>query len=481
MKDISYKRHSPRLVNPVRNNLVWLGLGVTGVIAVLTFFWLDALYSRSSQDVDNAIQARYRAEAKHIVESITTTIESMVPGDIGPELSEDQREAVKHIIRNAKFDGDKGYMYLYDIHGQCIAHGEQRDKEGENLLDLKDSDGVRFIEELLKAAKQGGGFVRYKWATREQPDTSGKPKIGFAQMLRGDTWWFGSGVYMEDIDRELSLMKAVQDDHIRWAKGIFLVVLILLMSGVFGVGRQMTRSLVENMITLADSVERERLALAGKLHNFVGGFVVRLNQRLTSMRSADDAETRVLFVNECMDSIRDFDAKCQQIENDIYPLDIRRHGVSEVLRAFLSSGEELGWRAGEGEQPSGLIITHDIQDVSRSTSRHELALYLVAQGLIHNVFKHAGASRCAVSLMYQEGAVIFTVSDDGRGFDLEAELEQCGAPKSRFGLRWIKAQVEVCEGSITMPSSVGSGATVCVTMPWPQVSKSGDPDRRTGL
>ena len=83
--------------------------------------------------------------------------------------------------------------------------------------------------------------------------------------------------------------------------------------------------------------------------------------------------------------------------------------------------------------------------------------------------------------MYQEGAVIFTVSDDGRGFDLEAELEQCVAPKSRFGLRWIKAQVEVCGGSITMPSSVGSGATVCVTMPWPPVSKNGASDGRTGL
>ena len=343
MKDISYKSHSPRLVNPVRNNLVWLGLGVTGVIAVLTFFWLDALYSRSSQDVDNAIQARYRAEVKHIVESIATTIESMMSGGIGPELSSDQQEVVRHIIRNAKFDGGKGYIYLYDIDGQCIAHGEQREKEGKNHIHLEDSDGVRFIKELLMAAKQGGGFVRYKWATLEQSGASGKPKIGYAQMLRGDTWWIGSGVYMEDIARELSVMKAVQDDHIRWAKGIFLVVLILLMSGVLGVGRQMTRSIVENMTALADSVERERLALAGKLHNFVGGFVMRLNQRLTSMRSADDAETRVLFVNECMDSIRDFDAQCQQIENDIYPLDIHRHGVSAVLRAFLSSGEELGW------------------------------------------------------------------------------------------------------------------------------------------
>lgn len=146
MKDISYR-------NLIRNYLVWLVIGVTVVIAVLVFFGLYPIYSRLSQDVDKVIQERYQAEAKHIVETVATTIESTVSGRIGPEFGPNQQETVKRIIREAKFDGGKGYLYLYDIQGQCIAHGDQPEKEGQDLLGLEDSDGVRVIEELLKAAK----------------------------------------------------------------------------------------------------------------------------------------------------------------------------------------------------------------------------------------------------------------------------------------------------------------------------------------
>ncbi len=442
----------------VRNYLVWLVIGVTVAIAVLIFFVLYPMYSRLIQDVDNVIQERYRAEAKHIVESIATTIESMVPGGIGPELSAGQREAVKHIIRNAKFDGGKGYIYLYDIHGQCIAHGEQRDKEGKNLIGLEDSDGVRFVEELLKAAKQGGGFVRYKWATREQPDRSGKPKIGYAQMLRGDTWWLGSGVYLEDIDRELQLVKAAQNALLDKGRILLLVLLALLMLWVLWIGMQVTRPIVARMKALSRAADLERLDVAGDLHDSVAEFVRQIKTKLIEVKEAYDADTRRARVDGCLQRIYQFDDQCQGIARDIYPSVVDDHGVSKAFKYYLK----------EVEAYATVQFAKHIDEVPRSYSGLERALYLVGKGLVQNGLKHAEAALIEVTLTSHEERVTLRVKDNGKGFHPNAVLTRDAIGKSRFGLPWIKAQVEIYEGHVKLDSSPGCGTTVDISMPWPK-------------
>lgn len=487
MKNMNAGQRSPRLVKFIRNHLGKIVLAVSVVIVVLGFLGLDELFRRSNQAVDKAIQARYQTEAQHIVEAAMAMIESTVDGAIGPTLDQDQQGRVKRIIRETKFDGGKGYLYLYDIQGICIAHGEQRGKEGRNLIDQEDEDGVRMIEQLREAAKRGGGFVKYKWPVINQSENVEKQKIGYAKMLRGGTWWIGSGAYLDDIHRTLSLVKNEQDGLILHEKVSFLVALFLLMGGGFWAGMQLTGSMlkvedmtltVENMTTLSASVAQERLSLAGRLHDLVSKFELKLNGALAEMVKAQDAETIALLVRKCRDCIKDFDERCQEIENDIYPRDIRLLGLSPVLREFLDGGEGL-WQAGEEhQQPSGLTLTHDIEEVPRSINRHEVELYFVARGLIHNVVKHADASRCEVSLSHQEGAITLMISDNGRGFVLKTQLERSVMSKSRFGLQWISATVEGCHGAIKIVSSPGLGTKVCVTMPWPPASENENSDEK---
>ncbi len=487
MKDVNDRQQSPRRVKFIRNYLWGIVLAVSVPIAVGAFFGLAVLFNHSNDAVDNAIQERYREETRHIVEAVMAMIESTMDGAIGPTLNAGQQEKVKRIIRETKFDGGKGYLYLYDIQGRCIAHGDQPGKEGLNLIDLEDEDGVRVIEQLLEAAKRGGDFVNYKWTFTNQPEKLGRPKLGYAKMLRGGTWWLGSGVYLEDIQHTLTVVRDEQDKLILKEMIIVAIALVLLMAGAFWAGRQLTGSIlkvedmtltVENMTTLSASVVQERLSLSGRLHDLVSKFELKLNGDLAEMVKAQDAKTIALLVGNCRDCIKDFDERCQEIENDIYPRDIRLLGLSPVLREFLDGGEGL-WQAGEEhQQPSGLTLIHDIEEVPRSINRHEVELYFVARGLIHNVVKHADASRCEVSLSHQEGAITLMISDNGRGFVLQTQLERSVMSKSRFGLQWIRATVEGCHGAIKIVSSPGLGTKVCVTMPWPPASENEHSDEK---
>ncbi len=57
------------------------------------------------------------------------------------------------------------YAFVFDLEGNCIAHGENSGMIGQNLLEVKDSNGLFLVQELIKVAKskEGKGWVEYVW------------------------------------------------------------------------------------------------------------------------------------------------------------------------------------------------------------------------------------------------------------------------------------------------------------------------------
>ncbi len=53
------------------------------------------------------------------------------------------------------------FLIIFAENGNVYAHGNDRDAENRNLLDVEDERGTKVVEELLAAAAQGGGFVEY--------------------------------------------------------------------------------------------------------------------------------------------------------------------------------------------------------------------------------------------------------------------------------------------------------------------------------
>lgn len=65
---------------------------------------------------------------------------------------------------NGMFVQDEMYIYALNPKGTMMAHGVNEKFVGEDFIDLMDSDGKKFIKEILdKAAADGKGWVEYKW------------------------------------------------------------------------------------------------------------------------------------------------------------------------------------------------------------------------------------------------------------------------------------------------------------------------------
>jgi signal transduction histidine kinase len=94
--------------------------------------------------------------------------------------------------RNGEFVRGELYIFAYDFDGKVLAHGGNAALVGQNLIDMKDPNGVMVIQELRKIAEGDGGWLEYMW---ENPLTGKiEPKVGYVVRV-DDNWWLGSGFY----------------------------------------------------------------------------------------------------------------------------------------------------------------------------------------------------------------------------------------------------------------------------------------------
>ncbi|AKK12113.1 signal transduction histidine kinase [Corynebacterium uterequi] len=99
----------------------------------------------------------------------------------------------------------------------------------------------------------------------------------------------------------------------------------------------------------------------------------------------------------------------------------------------------------------------------------EATLLRVAQGAVGNVVKHAGATRCRVTLTYSPGEVRLDVVDNGRGFDAAA-LPPDRAGLGHVGIAAMRQRVAEHGGELVIESAPGGPTAVSVALALPQPS-----------
>jgi cytochrome c len=94
----------------------------------------------------------------------------------------------------AEFHDRDLYPFIYDMKGNCVAHGARPALIGKNLIDLKDQDGKYLIRELIEIASgPGSGWVDYKWPN--PVNNKIEDKSSYVEKM-GD-YFVGVGVYKE--------------------------------------------------------------------------------------------------------------------------------------------------------------------------------------------------------------------------------------------------------------------------------------------
>lgn len=93
---------------------------------------------------------------------------------------------------NKDFHDRDLYIFVYDMNGVCVSHGNNPRMVSKDLLQMKDHDGKYLIKEFVEVAKtKGKGWVDYKWPN--PVSKSVELKSGYIEKV-GDLI-VGSGIY----------------------------------------------------------------------------------------------------------------------------------------------------------------------------------------------------------------------------------------------------------------------------------------------
>ncbi|MDR3683697.1 MAG: cache domain-containing protein [Geothrix sp.] len=121
--------------------------------------------------------------------------EALVKEAIAFAKANGKEAAIREITRPGgrfhKYGGEL-YVFVYDMNGKVVAHGQGASKVGVNQLNAKDPDGVAYIKERIELAKaKGKGWHNYKYLNPK--DGKKESKTSYIEVW--DNLIFGAGIY----------------------------------------------------------------------------------------------------------------------------------------------------------------------------------------------------------------------------------------------------------------------------------------------
>ena len=258
-----------------------------------------------------------------------------------------------------------------------------------------------------------------------------------------------------------------------WTPGRFLCVIGALLAVLVGIfvwnralqrlverrGRQLLRAQIEGERSALRIGERTRLAV--ELHDSLSQNLTGVGFQLDSFRCARDGdaaaaerhlETAERILGSCRTELRRclWDLRSDALEESDFTLAIRK-----VLQPFMDKAD-VTVRFNVPRARLSDSITHAILRIIRE---------LTANAIVHG---KAGCVRVAGS--FEDGNVLFSVTDDGCGFDPSA----CPGPADgHFGIVGIRERVTELQGTFDLASGRTSGTKVRIRLPVAQRQPSG--------
>ena len=189
--DRLFRTTSLRIIVPVGLTFIMFVLGVFLFFIPFMEGQLMGQKRRMIKDLtDNAwsLLAQYEAEVRN--------------GDLS--LKEARKRAMNRIRKLRYGPEGKDYFWINDMQPKMVMHPYRTDLEGQDLSNYTDSNGTLVFVKFVKTVKNhAAGYVDYAWQWKDDPDRIA-PKISYVRGFKPWGWIVGTGIYVEDVTREIA-------------------------------------------------------------------------------------------------------------------------------------------------------------------------------------------------------------------------------------------------------------------------------------
>jgi signal transduction histidine kinase len=203
---------------------------------------------------------------------------------------------------------------------------------------------------------------------------------------------------------------------------------------------------------LIHATEESRKQLARDLHDEFGQSLAALHLDLNALwkslpEGTDEQKKRV---DGIIDSIEQLGDKIRNISSELRPDLLDDLGLVPTLEWYVEDYRKKLSDFNIHFQVAGLR--------KRLSSELELIIYRIFQECMNNILKHAQATEVNITLAYSHPNVIFTVRDNGVGFDHNA-------PTDGIGLLGMQERAVSVKGNVDIHTAKDKGTTIRVELP----------------
>ncbi|MEK7276563.1 MAG: GAF domain-containing sensor histidine kinase [Chloroflexota bacterium] len=214
------------------------------------------------------------------------------------------------------------------------------------------------------------------------------------------------------------------------------------------------RQLQQLLIAMIGLQEKERVRIAYDMHDRAVQLIVGALYQIQAARQYALADSPVAVVLQTAQTmLKDLETEIRQAIYDLRPPALDSFGLAPALRDYTARFRE---------QAGFPCVVNCLGPARRLPAEVEIAAYRIVLEALHNVARHADASRAEVILDFRGPDLLVTVSDDGRGFDAEAAHAQS---VHHLGLIGMRERALAVRGQLRVLARPGEGTCVMLTVP----------------
>jgi len=195
--------------------------------------------------------------------------------------------------------------------------------------------------------------------------------------------------------------------------------------------------------------DAERARIARELHDDINQQLALLSMDLDRLRSERLQVQSAKRLSQALEATNGISTSVRELSHRLHPSTLRLIGLVaavDKLRRDLS--------------PPHLPVAFCHRNVPAQIDQNiALCVFRVAQEALRNAVKHSDASHIWVDLTGGPSSVALTVTDDGKGFDVN------GLPNAGLGLISMRERVESVGGVLEIQATPASGTRLSVTVP----------------
>lgn len=191
-------------------------------------FFLLITFTILNPFVEQQVLDQKKTGLKNTVDSVHSLLNFYFSQQASGAMTEaEAKKAAATAVKNLRYDGTS-YFWINDMNARMIMHPIMPHYDGEDMSNFTDPDGKKLFTEFVKTVKASEmGFVYYSWPKpgSEIP----QKKLSFVKGFDHWNWIVGTGVYLDDVERDLRKL------HIYlFTGGVLLSLVSIVTAGLIG-------------------------------------------------------------------------------------------------------------------------------------------------------------------------------------------------------------------------------------------------------